>query len=396
MQNTKVYVEKTTTEIQSVIATPKKTANRSVNLDIVRIIAFLFVPLVHFFMHTGFYSNPVSDMNMYIGLVLRNIGHLCIPLFLLLTGYLQGNKKITPDIKYFAKIFKFVVPFLAIVLLGLLYRILVLGNNYDTYKIVKEFFNYPGYSWYVEMYIGLFLLIPFLNMIWNNLTSFRQEIILVSIMLFISVLPTIINAYDFGSDNPWSAASKDYLKIIPNYWTVLYPFAIYFTGAFLKKNKDKFKLQTLDYSLFLVIAVCLFSIYNISRNIGIKPTNFIWVGRGGFGQLVIACLILLLVESINMSRTPTGVSKFLGKISDLTFSAYLITYYVDKTLYPILNKQVIGYPQRLPFLPLMVLAVAVISLVLSFVIELITKPLISSLSSLTVKLFTGKKSSDSD
>ena len=48
--------------------------------------------------------------------------------------------------------------------------------TYTFKEAVLSFFDFTAaqYAWYVEMYIGLFLLIPFLNLIYNNLKSQRQ------------------------------------------------------------------------------------------------------------------------------------------------------------------------------------------------------------------------------
>ena len=43
-----------------------KVKERNIGLDITRIIAFASVPLVHFFLNSGFYDIPVAGMKMYI------------------------------------------------------------------------------------------------------------------------------------------------------------------------------------------------------------------------------------------------------------------------------------------------------------------------------------------
>ena len=47
--------------------------------------------------------------------------------------------------------------------------------------MVFKLLDFTGapYSWYIEMYLGLFLLIPFLNILYNNLASQRHKQILV-------------------------------------------------------------------------------------------------------------------------------------------------------------------------------------------------------------------------
>ena len=56
-------------------------------------------------------------------------------------------------------------------------------------------FSSAPYAWYVEMYIGLFLLIPFLNGAYHSLTSKGQKRALICTMIVIAALPNILNVY---------------------------------------------------------------------------------------------------------------------------------------------------------------------------------------------------------
>ena len=58
-------------------------------------------------------------------------------------------------------------------------------------------FTGANYSWYIEMYIGLFLIAPFLNLAYNKLNSQKQKRILVITFVAISILPTLFNIFNF-------------------------------------------------------------------------------------------------------------------------------------------------------------------------------------------------------
>ena len=77
---------------------------RNPALDIIRCFAFLFVVCVHFFMNTEFYYEKVSGFPMYVMMVMRSLFIICVPLYLLLTGYLMSGKKLT--LSYYGKISK--------------------------------------------------------------------------------------------------------------------------------------------------------------------------------------------------------------------------------------------------------------------------------------------------
>ena len=62
--------------------------NRNASLDLARLSALFCVVSVHFFLYTGFYVEPCTGWRMYLLTLARCSFMVCIPLFLLLTGYL--------------------------------------------------------------------------------------------------------------------------------------------------------------------------------------------------------------------------------------------------------------------------------------------------------------------
>ena len=67
---------------------------RKYGLDIVRIIATLSVLSVHFFLKTNYYNTPLNSMPMRVQSIIRNFFMICVPLFLLSTGYLMKDKSL--------------------------------------------------------------------------------------------------------------------------------------------------------------------------------------------------------------------------------------------------------------------------------------------------------------
>ena len=111
---------------------------RNPALDIIRCFALFCVVSVHFFRSIGLYSVPVQGLSMGVMLALRGFFMVCVPLFLLLSGYLQKDKTLTKD--YYKKI----LPILGIYVLASLccggYKIFVLPEMgfTDMMKIALE------------------------------------------------------------------------------------------------------------------------------------------------------------------------------------------------------------------------------------------------------------------
>lgn len=194
---------------------------RLVNCDILRILAFIFVISVHFLSYIGFY-NQINEGPTMIGLnILRCLFMSCVPLFLVLTGYLMCNKEF--NAKYIKKLGRIVLTYFLCSIVCLVFLHFIENRSLSTLKFyLFEIlsFNAAPYSWYVNMYIGLYLIIPFLNILWKNIPKKKQKQYFIFILSILFVLPTLFNIYNFQDINWWlnPASSKVYQQIIPNYW----------------------------------------------------------------------------------------------------------------------------------------------------------------------------------
>ena len=70
-------------------------SRRSSALDITRIVALFTVISVHFFLNNGFYSEPMFGKRMLVMTVMRSAFMICVPLFIMLTGYLMSRKSLS-------------------------------------------------------------------------------------------------------------------------------------------------------------------------------------------------------------------------------------------------------------------------------------------------------------
>ena len=144
---------------------------RSPAADIIRIFAFFCVTSVHFFLNNGFYSTVVEGKRMFVMTIMRSFFIICVPLFLTLSGYLLRKKQL--EKKYYGKISRIIITYILASLFCVLYSVVFLKQDLTVKSVFLNILNFTAapYSWYVEMYLGLFLLIPFLNIIYNSLPS---------------------------------------------------------------------------------------------------------------------------------------------------------------------------------------------------------------------------------
>ena len=147
----------------------KKLNTRNSAMDIIRIVAVFTVISIHFFLHNGFYSQTVKGTEMYIMVLMRTFFSVCVPLFIILTGYLMSSKTLSK--KYYSGIVNTLIVFVLATIVCMVFISIKYGDQFTFKDFILNTLNFKGanYSWYIEMYFGLFLIIPFLNLAYNNL-----------------------------------------------------------------------------------------------------------------------------------------------------------------------------------------------------------------------------------
>jgi len=148
---------------------------RNINIDIIKCLAVFFVLCVHFFLNNNFYQTTVTCPRMLIMVGMRTAFMTCVPLFLIVSGFLLWQKELS--IKYYYGLKKIIFPYLILTVITAGVKILLqqYGIFTDINMTLSGFlnglfeFNLIDYAWYVEMYIGLFLIIPFINKTLNNI-----------------------------------------------------------------------------------------------------------------------------------------------------------------------------------------------------------------------------------
>lgn len=354
-----------------------KLERRNPALDIIRIVAAFTVLSVHFFLHNGFYYETVQGIPMYIMTLMRTLFSVCVPLFMILTGYLMCNKTLSK--KYYKGITKTLVVFVIATLACMLFKTFHDHEDFSLIKFIFNTFDFTGanYSWYIEMYIGLFLIAPFLNLAYNKLESQKKKQVLVLTFAVITILPSLLNIFNFENIAWWGnpPSSDTFQKIVPSWWTGVYPIAYYFVGCYLREYGMKIKTRTLI--AVFVAAIILFGSFNFYRSYGTTFKSGIYVFWYGFEPYVLSSFLFVLLSRIKTDKLSTNVRFVLWKLSDLALGIYLISFIFDKLVYDVLNKIITPMQDRLPFYLIAVPVVFILSAAASFIMNILTNGIIA-------------------
>lgn len=340
---------------------------RHTGLDLLRILAMVFVAGLHFFMNVGFYEQVVDGPRMYIMVVLRNAFMVCVPLFLIMSGAVMGNKK--PTVGYFVGIIKVITIYLLASLCCGAYRMFV-TQDMSLREVIYGTFTYQtaSYSWYIEMYLGLYLLIPFLNMAYDGMKTQKNKKIFLAVMLILTALPSVVNIWRLDGISWWlnPAQNQVHHQLVPQYWENLFPLTYFLLGRYLREYPIKISKGI---NLGLIGAVILFNgAFSYYRSHG---DIFVWGGWqswGAMSNVALAGLIANLFVQKSGENWKPGLRKGIAMVSNWTLGAYLVSSIFDDVLYKLLNAQVAVMHYRLEWFGVIVLGVAACSLALSAVL----------------------------
>lgn len=351
----------------------KKLQNRNASMDIIRIVAAFTVLSVHFFLHNGFYSQIVEGVPMYIMVLMRTLFSVCVPLFMILTGYLMSHKTLSR--KYYSGISKTLIVFVLATLACMIFKAVHDNEPLSLKSFILGTLDFTGanYSWYIEMYIGLFLLVPFLNLAYNKLKNKRQKQVLVLTLVFLTIIPTLFNIFNFDNPAWWSdpKSSDTFAKLVPSWWMGFYPIAYYFTGCYIREYG--IRLKTRSMLVLFLLAILIFGTFNFYRSYGTTFKSGIYVYWYGFEPYILSVLLFVLLSRIKTDNMNEKVKFVLWKVSDLALGIYLISYIFDMLVYPVLNEKITTMTDRLPFYFVTVPIVFICSMLASAVLNIAAK-----------------------
>lgn len=355
----------------------KKTISRDPSMDVIRCFALLCVIAVHFFLNIKFYDSEVAGPRMVLMTLMRTSLMVCVPLFILLSGYLMCRK--APNKAYYAKISKTIVIYILASLCCLAYKWACQDAELTLSGTLTGIlaFTAAPYSWYIEMYLGLFLIIPFLNILYNNIPTQRQKQLLLVILLVLTALPGVLNVHNLLDAQWWlqPASSTKYNPLVPDWWTGIYPITYYFIGCYLREYP--LKLKTSANIILIAVSTLVSGLFCVYRSWGRTFLKGAWQNWGSILIVIPTVLVFTFFQRRNYSRMPQWLRTLFARLSEWSLGAYLVSWVFDQHFYGLLNSAQPDIRLRLNYFPLIVPAVWLcsnaLSAILNFLYTLLSK-----------------------
>lgn len=291
---------------------------RNLNLDLIRCLALFLVPCIHGLDNTGLYSialTTAADKAMVgVKLIVTN----CIPLYLLLSGYLCCRKRLSA--RYYLGYVRIYLVYLLCAVPCVLLEYFYEHSLHSLSDIIGSVINFYccGYAWYIMMYAGLFLMIPFLNLIYQGCATQRQKQLLIATFFALSILPSLLNSY---------------VHLYSLWWEKLYPLCYYFTGAYLRDYMPKVKPSRIFAgAAAFIVGYGVFFFYTRHG----EGAALCDLYQTSWSIYLLSCLLFIGLFNLRLDRIPRKLAALLSRVSDLALPAFLLTWVPDGLLYPVM------------------------------------------------------------
>lgn len=296
---------------------------RETGLDLIRCLGLFFVNGVHFFLKNGFYSEPQTGALIWAADCFRWLFFSCNGIFMLLTGYLKSAKPYRKG--YYKCLIPILIGYAITCMITYPIRHFLLDETLSAMEWLGNFLSFSNYAWYLEMYVGLILISPVINLVLAQIRIDRELYGFAGLMLLLTALPSITA-----------------LPIVPDYWKGIYPLTYYVLGAVIRRTQPKVKFWQ-AFSL-LAMVVMLQGSFSVGFTDESFSDGFVQ-GYGGFWTTLTAVLVFLCLYQI---KIPGWLGRAVTWLSAGCMEGYLLSIVLDRSFYELLPQW--HSPEKYPLL----------------------------------------------
>ena len=281
---------------------------KNYQLEVLRVISCINVVLIHV---CNLYSRSFGDITSgeYVfSVVLNALARTSVPIFFMISGATSLGSHYDFK-KYVKKVVNMAVVLLVASVLYRIWNIVYFDRAYDYHDI----FDTPTklHLWYLYAYLGIMLMIPFLQSMMKNLEK-KYEILFVVIWFVFIIAYRVLDRLNMDIGYP--------LPIIGSTYYVGYFVLGYLICKYLKELTIKrVWLYVIRYGS-LLITILLMCYGSFSRN---KHYDWYWQYRALFIALQSISMFILIASKEPKKRTIFG-RDFIKDIATLSFMIYLI------------------------------------------------------------------------
>jgi surface polysaccharide O-acyltransferase-like enzyme len=273
-----------------------KVIFRNSNLELLRIVSMIMIVGLHYFngiMGGGALAHlTTADYNYYITYFFESMFVVSVGCYVLITGYFQIEKKFIT----FSKVLEIFIQVMFYSLVCFLIAVQLGEVSFTVKRLAGIVLLSSVKNWFVQTYIILYALSPFLNICLNNLDKKAYEKFLLMMISIFSVWPSFF----------------PYPPVTDNGYGIITFILLYSLGGYLKKHYVSSHTKKYYFTAYILCAVTTFVLQLTNLF-----TNTIW-GYNFFFNVFGAIFLFLFFTKLNIE------SKKINYIASFAFGVFLI------------------------------------------------------------------------
>lgn len=283
---------------------------RQINIEFLRIIAMFLIVACHFIIHSDLLANSnVWSLNHIIILLVVLFLINSANCYMLIGGYflVKSKFKLEKLLSMWSQVqFYSIFIYLILVVTGI--------TSFSLKELIFSFLPiYRDQYWFFTCYFGVYMLLPLLNLITNNIDKNQYQKILIIGLLILSLIPSFLYFTDIFDINYG--------------YSLLWFIYIYFVGGYLRLHYKTQKSFKHYFGIYLIVTLVSFianllAVELLSTIINKKITSYLLMNYNSITVFISSICFFLAFTKINLKSDI--VKKSITILSPLTFGVYLI------------------------------------------------------------------------
>ncbi|MEI6555557.1 MAG: acyltransferase family protein [Paludibacter sp.] len=282
---------------------------RDINVDVLRILACFFVVVVHVSgtSLTSGITYSIGSIDWFVCYLSDLLARWCVPVFVMISGGFLLNPAKPVTIK------KLFTKYILRILIALIFWSVFYGIIFHTAFLPLG--NQAGHLWYLPMIIGIYMVIPFFQIIPEKLL--RYFVVVWFVFQSIAFIAKFI--------------TPEFKVIDIEHYFFMDYVGFFVLGFLLYTNRESKQLQKISYPAG-IISVLLMVFLSVSLSLKNNETNQQFFSYFSPLVILISTAIFLFVLNIKFN-VKTATQKIILSISYSTFGIYLIHIFLLANIY---------------------------------------------------------------
>ncbi len=289
-----------------------KESKRRSGIELLRILSALFVVMLHYNDGRAFAYVTKGSLSQYALLGVESIGICAVNLFVLISGYfLSGSQK-----RSVLKPFELLVQVMAFS--EARYILMVLQSE-ATLNIKDIVYNALPNSYFVILYAVVYLISPYMNVVFKNLSQKKWNQFVGLLLLLFSVWPVIVDLSEEVLGREWFGFSTIAAWGSQQGFNVVHFSLMYILGGYLRYHgiPEKYNKKRLLIPAWLLTVAGIFLWALITENMTRMELRSAWVYHN---PLVILSAVLLFCIFAKLDFS----SKLINRLAGAAFTNFLL------------------------------------------------------------------------